>query len=333
MKTEADHRFGELTRILSDLALPHPPLERFKLASRLWRFVAGLSREEQKQLLQEFGMKEVAHLEQLAEGRMGAMPTTFLEFIERGAKTLTPERINAVLAALAADNQAPRPAAPPPEIPLEPVDERQVHPYGVISDVPPVTPSSASTLTPESGAGEEEAGAPVTTDEPIAKVEITRFPTRGEEPVTRLAPEQDVKKETIAAELREDEVAEGPTPLPGWTREPRLPSALSVVQVLTERCTRLDSAWKRRRFWLDVIRRGVEDQDVDALLRAISNSGLPPQDYVWVVDEMVVRGLLPGRLFQVAVELAPSEGAARLLQRRLLTLSGAWAGEFQERSG
>ncbi len=335
MNGDLQHRLKELSRILSDLAVPHPPLERFKLGSRLWRLVAGLSRDEQKQLLREFGLQEAAHLEQLADGRTGAMPATFLEFIERGTKTLTPERISTVLGALTAVERPGPPVSYPPEAPLEIVDEDGVHTHGRVRDVASAAPPDTSTIV-ETESDRKRAGTGVAVDKPIVEVETAGSPSRSAVPTPTVSlRELEVEPETAEAARAvapDERKEEKPSPDSAPSVEPELPSASSRVQCLTERCARLDSNWKRRRFWLDVVRQGPGIQDVDALLRAVSECGLPSQDYVWVVDEMVVRGILPEELFPTAVELAPSEGGARLLQRRFLTLAGSWAAESRARS-
>jgi hypothetical protein len=327
---EAQRRLKELTRILSELAVPHPPLERFKLASRLWRLVAGLSKEEQKQLLREFGLKEAAHLEQLVEGRAGTMPATFLEFIERGAETLTPERIDRVLGALAvvAGRQVP-----PPPAPLDQPAQPDVEETDVSSTERAV--SSTGFLEDEEDEQEaSESGASIAGNEAVAETETPEHPSPGDKPASsRSLGEENAEPEEIAAtavdKINPDLPVSAP---PGTLGEPGPASTSSGVPLLTERCGRLESSWKRRRFWLDIVRQGVDPQDAGALLRAVSESGLPSQDYVWVVDEMVVQGLLPEDLYPAAVELAPSERGARLLQRRLLTLSDSWTSKSRGRS-
>lgn len=332
MNAETRQRLRQLAELLSELGVPHPPLERFKLASRLWRLLAGFSREDQKQLLREFGLQEATHLEQLAEGRTVSMPATFLEFIERRARALTPDRVSLLVTALAEGetaNQVEPPAEAGPEqddtrseLPIEALDS-EVGPHvsgeenGLPGNEPDVPENTASSTAERSSS----VGAPVSTRQ--ASESPPPLPPSGLKhgEAEKGRESQEPEPAPAASSGRESPGREAtPTPRSRDEKVPH-PPLPSRSESLIGRCARLNSTWKRRRFWLEVIRGGFEAGQAIAMLEAISTSDLAPQDYVWVVDEMATRGLLPKDLFDQAVELAPSENAARLLSRRLPLLT------------
>lgn len=321
MNTETRRRVKELTRALEDLGLPHPPLERFKLASRLWRLLAGFSREERRQLLREFGGKGASDLERLVEGGAENLPKSFLEFVERSAQALTPERISSMIGSLALAgaeaSSVPNALANDSNLPAS--DEADTSPDGIDDDVsaPPLDTlrSETESSDPESETARDSAAAgsgspPSEAQRPVLPPPLAPTDSAGasEEP-SAISAIEPTAQDRVETEARRPAKLE-----PTRSHQAR-------VKEFADRCAQLDSTWKRRRFWLNVVRSGFEAESAEGILRAVSECGLPPQDYVWVVDEMAVYGRLPEILFADAIELAPSESAARLLSRRLPVLA------------
>ncbi len=328
MKAEDQRRIRELVQLLKDLRMPHPPLERSRLAARLWRLVSSLPDSEQKRLLRHLGLANLPQLlGPLAMGRGTALPTPFLEFVEEGIKFLPPGRISSLLESLATQISAadePPPAGPgaPADaggeedvrLPQEDEPIAEQRPLGPPPPLEDPGPEKVSLAGPE-GSAEGDDGPVEEEGSGDERLEVGSESSKPEGDRRPFLP-----PDTDAAEVcGEAELERGPSRPTGEGWPGRSPRP-GPIERLVARSDHLAEAWRRRRFWLDVARRGFEPEESESILRAVAAAKLPAQDYVWVVDEMAVRGLLPERLISTALELAPSESAARLLERRLPAL-------------